>query len=141
MLVTIADLAADGTDGGHLAGVVRDAIATSAVDLAKLSEALRPYAHRYGAPTGDGLALVQRLLDEAPLPPSTVQAAELMTVDRQSAASRKLAGVDPAPLRAISELTSDPETLRAIDAISSPQMRRDLDHLQEALATIRRATR
>lgn len=78
VLVTIVDLAADRTDGGHLAGVVRDAIATSAVDLAKLCEALRPYAHRYGVRAGDGIALVQRLLDEAPLPQSTVQAVKLM---------------------------------------------------------------
>lgn len=75
---TIEDLAANQTDGGHLAGVVRDAVATAIVDLDRLSDVLRPYAHRYGAPPGDGRSLIRRLLHEAGLPSTTVQAVELL---------------------------------------------------------------
>lgn len=139
VLTTIVDLAADGTDGGHLAGVVRDAIATSAVDLVKLSEALRPFAHKYGVQTGDGLALVQRLLDEAPLPQTTLQAAELMTNVLPLAAIRNLPVSDPALLQTVSEFSSNPELLRTIDTLSSPQMQRNLSRVHDVLARLRRA--
>lgn len=139
VLTTIVDLAADGIDGGHLAGVVRDAIATSVVDLAKLSEELRPYAHRYGVLTGDGLGLVQRLLDEAPLPQTTVQAAKLMDDSPSSAEIRKLAVSDPVMLQAVSDLSASPELLKTIDTISSPEMQRNLSHVHEVLTAFRRA--
>jgi predicted transcriptional regulator of viral defense system len=75
---TIEDLAATHTDGGHLAGVVRDAIATAVVDLDRLSQVLRPYAHYYGAPPSDGRALIRNLLQESGLPRTTVQAVNLL---------------------------------------------------------------
>jgi predicted transcriptional regulator of viral defense system len=65
---TIADLAAEYTDGGHLASVARDALTTWHVDYDELVAALRPYAHRYGLRIGDGRGLVERFLDEAGLP-------------------------------------------------------------------------
>lgn len=76
---TIADLAAAHIDGGHLAGVVRDAVATAAVDIDDLSERLAPYAHRYDAKPGDGRSLIQRMLTEAGLPRTTLEAASLIT--------------------------------------------------------------
>jgi len=65
---TIGDLADRRLDGGHLAGVVRDALITRHVDVEALIATLRPHAHRYGAPLGDGEALLRRFLDEAGLP-------------------------------------------------------------------------
>lgn len=78
VLTTIVDLAGMQTDGGHLAGIVRDAIATAVVDFDNLSRALRPYAHRYGAAPGDGEGVIRRFLIEAGLPRVTEQAAELV---------------------------------------------------------------
>jgi predicted transcriptional regulator of viral defense system len=75
---TIEDLAATHTDGGHLAGVVRDAITTAVVDLDRLSQVLRPYSHYYGAPSSDGRGLIRSLLQEAGLPRTTTQAVELL---------------------------------------------------------------
>ncbi|WP_433010895.1 type IV toxin-antitoxin system AbiEi family antitoxin domain-containing protein [Kribbella sp. CA-294648] len=138
VMTTIVDLAADGTDGGHLAGVVRDAISTASVDLAKLSEALRPYAHRYGVQTGDGLALLRRFLDEAPLPQTTVQAAELMRDTGPATAMGRSPLPDPALLRTISELSTDPELRRTIETISTQQLRQKLNQVQDALAALRR---
>lgn len=73
---TIGDLADRRLDGGHLAGVVRDALISLHVDVEVLIAALRPHAHRYGVPLGDGEALLRRFLDEAGLPPGLVRAAE-----------------------------------------------------------------
>ncbi|WP_084481795.1 type IV toxin-antitoxin system AbiEi family antitoxin domain-containing protein [Nocardia grenadensis] len=68
---TIADLAATRTDGGHLASVVRDALlqGTSGDDIAA---ALRPYAHRYGAPVDNGSALVNHFITLAGVPESSL---------------------------------------------------------------------
>lgn len=71
VLMTIVDLAAGHLDGGHLAGIVRDAVVTNRVDSGSASEALRPYAHQYGVQLGDGEGLLSRFLDEAGIPQST----------------------------------------------------------------------
>lgn len=67
---TIVDLAATRIDGGHLAGLVRDAITGYAVDEDELAARLRPYAHHYGAPLGDGSRMIEALLDQAGIPAS-----------------------------------------------------------------------
>lgn len=71
VLTTIGDLAAARVDGGHLAGVVRDAVTTHHVDVAEVSAVLSPYAHLYGAPLGQGRVLLQQMLERAGVPAST----------------------------------------------------------------------
>ena len=72
--VTIGDLAADRTDGGHLAGVVRDAVLGDRAEPGAVAAALRPYAHRYGAPLGDGQLALDRLMEQAGVPEATRRA-------------------------------------------------------------------
>lgn len=60
---TITDLAGSGLDIGHLAHVLQDSL--RAVEHPVLEEALRPYAHRYDAPLGDGAALAKLATDQA----------------------------------------------------------------------------
>ena len=74
---TVADLAAAHIDGGHLASVVRDALIRRQVDDQQLAAALRRYAHRYGARTGSGEALLSRLLQESGVSESIERAVEL----------------------------------------------------------------
>lgn len=77
---TAADLAEAGTDGGHLAGVVRDALDAGLADEPGLSAAIAPSAHRYGARAGDGPGALRKLLTEAgrpPLPDFESQAAHI----------------------------------------------------------------
>jgi predicted transcriptional regulator of viral defense system len=76
-LRTIVDLAAARLDGDHLAGVVRDAVTTLHLDPDLVAQALRPYAHRYGAPLGDGRGLLTDLLQRVGVPKATRTAAEL----------------------------------------------------------------
>lgn len=64
---TVRDLAAASTDGGHMATVLRDAILHGQLSTADAVTALRPYAHDYGAPLGDGLTLLKTLLAQAGL--------------------------------------------------------------------------
>ncbi|WP_083865275.1 type IV toxin-antitoxin system AbiEi family antitoxin domain-containing protein [Nocardia brevicatena] len=70
-LRTVVDLADDGTDGGHLATIVRDAILTGDVTRDELAKALRPFAHRYGMQIGDGAALVRDFIGQAGIPEAT----------------------------------------------------------------------
>lgn len=78
VLATIRDLAAARLDGGHLAGVVRDAVTTHHVDVAEVAEVLSPYAHYYGAPLGQGAVLLQLMLEQAGVPESTRAVARLV---------------------------------------------------------------
>lgn len=71
VIATIENLATDQLDGGHLAGIVRDAVITGRASTDAVISALRPYAHRYGAALGDGSGLLDRFLAEAGLPEST----------------------------------------------------------------------
>src|SRR5262249_55882698 len=66
-IATIRDLAATTTDGGHLAGVIRDAILRGKASYLDVATALRPYAHDYGAPLGDGRTPTKTLLAQAGL--------------------------------------------------------------------------
>lgn len=86
---TIADLAKTRTDGGHLAGVVRDAMAVAAVTADEISDALRPYAHHYGARLGDGHGLLAQFLELAGIPQATQEAARL-TAPRVSRADASI---------------------------------------------------
>jgi len=74
---TIGDLAGNRLDGGHLAGVVRDALITHDLDVEALITTLRPHAHRYGVQLGDGEGLLRRFLVEAGLPEAARRIAEL----------------------------------------------------------------
>lgn len=64
---TVRDLAAASTDGGHLATILRDAILHGQLSTANAVTALRPYAHDYGAPLGDGHTLLKTLLAQTGL--------------------------------------------------------------------------
>jgi predicted transcriptional regulator of viral defense system len=74
---TIGDLAKVRTDGGHLAGVVRDAMALGSVTADEISAALAPFAHHYGQRLGQGRALLRYLIEEAGVPRATQEIAEL----------------------------------------------------------------
>ncbi|MGW6278810.1 type IV toxin-antitoxin system AbiEi family antitoxin domain-containing protein [Kribbella sp. NPDC055071] len=95
---TIGDLAKAQTDGGHLAGVVRDGMALGSVTADEISSALSPFAHHYGQHLGHGRALLRYLLEEAGIPRATQQAAELVgprPSQADSALLHALALLDP----------------------------------------------
>jgi hypothetical protein len=132
VLATIVDLATDHVDGGHLAGVVRDAIATSAVDLRQLSAALRPFAHQYGARLGDGDALMERFLDEAGIPQTMFDAADLIT----SMSSPTLSDAD---LQQLAEKLASSDARQIHEALSSLHPQHNLAQLNETLEALRMA--
>jgi hypothetical protein len=71
MLVTVptrmvGDLAAQSTDGEHLASVVADVLDKHLADRRSLARALAPHAHRYGSQPGDGRQFLDFLLSFAP---------------------------------------------------------------------------
>lgn len=136
---TVDDLAADRIDGGHLAGVVRDALTRQQVDDQELIAVLRRHAHHYGAPMGDGEALLSQLLQESGISEPIERAVALATPGAagQTITPRQLAeqlaaiqrAVEPAArlsqqianspgMRAVSEAA---ERMQAI--VNSPGMR------------------
>lgn len=72
---TIDDLAAAHIDGGHLAGIVRDAITSGSADDDEIVRVLRRHARFYGAPMGNGEELLKFFLQEAGVPKATTRLA------------------------------------------------------------------
>ncbi|SDF62999.1 Transcriptional regulator, AbiEi antitoxin, Type IV TA system [Lentzea fradiae] len=65
VLRTICDLLDQHIDGSHIATIIREGVITNLVHLDDLTEAIGPYALRYGVRRpGDGLALLEHLLAE-----------------------------------------------------------------------------
>lgn len=62
---TIGDLLATHTDGGHLGGVLADALRRGLVDVDRLMPIAASYASAYGFNRTDGRPLLQHLLDQA----------------------------------------------------------------------------
>jgi hypothetical protein len=62
---TIKDLLAARVDGGHIGGVLHDAMRRSLVDIDRLIPAAATYAPVYGVSRPDGYLLLQHLLDQA----------------------------------------------------------------------------
>lgn len=143
---TVDDLAAARLDGGHLASVVRDALTRHRVDDQQLATALRRHAHRYGAPMGDGAALVTRLLQESGIDKPIERAVELASP--QAAASqiqvRQLAEqlaqlqrtVDLGALRISDQITKSPGLASAMEAIRKLPSSAVLQELARQNATL-----
>ncbi len=75
---TLVDLARGHLDGGHLAGVVRDAVTTLHLEPGVVARALAPFARRYGAAPEDAQGLVRQFLEAAGLPAATRAAAGMV---------------------------------------------------------------
>jgi hypothetical protein len=86
--VTIRDLAATNLDGDHLAGVVRDALLDATVDPEQVCDVLRPFAGAYGAPVGDGVELLRRLLATAGVP-AAIKTVVRLAAEGQAGAARR----------------------------------------------------
>jgi predicted transcriptional regulator of viral defense system len=58
-----ADLLDDLEDPGAVARVIADALRVDADDVGAVAKAIRPYAARFGLPRGDGVGLLELLLE------------------------------------------------------------------------------
>lgn len=147
VLVTIGDLAGARIDGGHLAGVVRDAVVTQHLDLEAVAAVLRPYAHHYGAPLGDGQQLVEQFLAEAGVPTSTVAVGELVGRERVAALSPGRGGSRSLPADVTAQLQQmiaeeigrdlAPVYDAMLRVLSSPAMRASRDQAGAAAESVR----
>lgn len=69
---TIADLAAGRIDGGHLAGIVRDALTRELASASELETTLATTAFEYGHALGDGHAFLDSLIAQAGVSENTL---------------------------------------------------------------------
>ncbi len=74
---TITDLAAAGIDAGHLASIVRDALARDLASTEEIAQALAPYAFDYGLRARDGDGLVDEFVAQAGVPETTLTLADI----------------------------------------------------------------
>ncbi|TQC46532.1 hypothetical protein EEB14_25675 [Rhodococcus sp. WS4] len=90
---TIADLAAGGIDGGHLAGIVRDALAHELVSIAELEKTLASFAFDYGHVLGDGRAFLDALIAQAGISENTLGLADAYLRSKEGPLTARLAAV------------------------------------------------
>jgi predicted transcriptional regulator of viral defense system len=69
VLRTIRDLLDRHTDASHVATIIRQAVEAGQVPTAELPGAIAHFARRYGAPAGDGAALLAHLLAQIGVSP------------------------------------------------------------------------
>lgn len=117
---TVDDLAADRIDGGHLAGVVRDALTRQQVDDQELIAVLRRHAHHYSAPMGDGEALLTRLLQESGISEPIERAVALAT---PGAAGQAITSRQVAEMLATFQRAVEPAVRISEQIANSPGMR------------------
>ncbi|MFD4442334.1 type IV toxin-antitoxin system AbiEi family antitoxin domain-containing protein [Nocardia sp. NPDC058519] len=138
-LRTVTDLAAADTDGGHLASVVRDTIMTGDTTSAELAEALRPYAHNYGAHPGDGAEVVRTFIHTAGVPASAVELAQADELDggREIEFSPEMIAVIRQSVREVLSSSGFDKVLRDAVAASLPPelLSQQLAAMVEPIAT------
>ncbi len=83
----IGDLAAAGTDAGHLASVVRDALTRGMVTVAEVVAVLAPHAFDYGHRALDGQGFLEVLIAQAGVPATMLAVADLVRTNTAAAAS------------------------------------------------------
>ncbi len=125
---TVADLAAARVDGGHLASVARDALTVKQVSDQELSAALAPHAHRYGAPTGAGGALLARFIQESGVSVPLGRAVELAGVTDFA----ESASASPGMVRLQEQMAGIQKAIAP--AVSSPALERSVKQIQAAAA-------
>lgn len=130
---TVADLAAVRVDGGHLASVVRDALTVKQVSDQVLSAALAPHAQRYGAPAGDGEALLARFIQESGVSVPLGRAVELSGAwPNVASAAAQLLASSPAMARLQEQVAAIAQAMAP--AMSSPEMERSMSRIAAAAA-------
>jgi predicted transcriptional regulator of viral defense system len=150
VLRTVSDLAAARVDGGHLASVVRDALTRHEVDDGQLATALRRHAHQYGAPMGDGEALLARFLQEAGVSVPIGRAVELASGQSLRPADTfadiqrlqdQLAAIQTAIAPIAEQIRTSP-VMNAANATESARLMQSptLPHVTEQLVVPRRFT-
>ncbi|MFR9806486.1 type IV toxin-antitoxin system AbiEi family antitoxin domain-containing protein [Pseudonocardia sp. RS010] len=119
-LRTVVDLLADGHDGGHIAGVLADALRMRMLNRHELAERIGPYATRFGLPRGDGQALL-RHLEELGGVTEQVDADEVADVARAARVpvSSVLAALGEARVASIQPLLEAQGTARLLEAINN----------------------
>jgi|tagenome__1003787_1003787.scaffolds.fasta_scaffold20982834_4 hypothetical protein len=135
--VTIGDLARSGIDGGHLAGVVRDAITTKHVDVDQVVTVLDPSARRYGVAPGRGDEFLRRLLEQSGVPASTRRVGELLDAPRllnSTSVQRALAdALRPSTTAALNDAVA------ALSTTTTPLSQAAVDALAPVAANIQKA--
>ncbi|AII10435.1 type IV toxin-antitoxin system AbiEi family antitoxin domain-containing protein [Rhodococcus opacus] len=110
---TIADLAAAGTDAGHLASVVRDALTRGLATVEEVVAALAPHAFEYGHRALDGQGFLEVLIALAGVPATTLAVADLARKNNTTTAAAPDAGqLDVAAL--MKAVTESPQARDAL---------------------------
>ncbi|MGW5151312.1 type IV toxin-antitoxin system AbiEi family antitoxin domain-containing protein [Rhodococcus koreensis] len=117
---TIGDLAAAGTDAGHLASVVRDALTRGLVTVAEVVAAVSPFAFDYGHRALDGQGFLEVLIAQAGVPATMLAVADLArtnTTTTAGATAASVAASDAGQLDVVALMQAVTESPQVRDAL------------------------
>ncbi|WP_065493830.1 type IV toxin-antitoxin system AbiEi family antitoxin domain-containing protein [Rhodococcus opacus] len=114
---TIADLAAAGTDAGHLASVVRDALTRGLVTVEEVVAVLAPHAFDYGHRALDGQGFLEVLIAQAGVPATTLAVADLVRKNTTATAPAAVGAPDVGQLDVAALMKAVTESPQARDAL------------------------
>jgi hypothetical protein len=112
---TIADLAAAGTDAGHLASVVRDALTRGQATVEDVMTVLAPYAFEYGHRALDGQGFLEVLIAQAGVPATMLAVADLARKTTTTATTASAADAGQLDVAALMKaVTESPQAREAL---------------------------
>ncbi|UOT07805.1 hypothetical protein MPY17_32260 [Rhodococcus opacus] len=116
---TIADLAAAGTDAGHLASVIRDALTRGLATVEEVVAVLAPYAFDYGHRALDGQGFLEVLIAQAGVPATTLAVADLVrkTATTATDTAATMTAADAGQLDVAALMKAVTESSQARDAL------------------------
>ena len=138
---TIADLAAAGTDSGHLAAVVRDALTRDLASVEDTAAALAPHAFAYGHRALDGHGFLDALIQEAGVPSTALAMADIA---RRISSARGLGNVEEIAQSLTSAIAHNPQLTASMNHLAAavsanmPPTGRELENLQRAMVSVAR---
>ncbi|MFD3506067.1 type IV toxin-antitoxin system AbiEi family antitoxin domain-containing protein [Nocardia sp. NPDC058666] len=136
---TISDLAAASIDAGHLASIVRDAVADDRLTFEKVAEALSPHVFRYGYQQFDGAGFRDALIDQAGVPANAIALAEIAS-NSLAAQQRKAATPGPGWQRAdaMSAFDATVESLERMHQVldTTPETIKAFERLESAITRL-----
>jgi hypothetical protein len=120
---TLADLLATGIAASHAGSFLAEALDRRMLSVGHVITELAPFARQYGCPAGDGQALVEALLDQAPASSARSGTWEEQTVADLARELLKLSDSQLQSLRALATAASEPAVAAMVSRLAAGRRR------------------
>jgi hypothetical protein len=120
---TLTDLLGAGISAGHAGSFLAEALDRRMISVGHVITELAPFARQYGCPAGDGQALVEALLDQAPASSARSGTWEEQTVADLARELLKLSDSQLQSLRTLATAASEPAVAAMVSRLAAGRRR------------------